>query len=265
MNEDKLYRAWDIIYPVGIYYVITNITFFLIGLAVPYSSQNYGFMKVLSTLLTFPFIYKIYRMDEQRRGCGPIGYKKVWEDLRSEAAVLLGLALLGGCAAVVLNNLIAFTPLMKSSKTYQEVSEAFFGGTVFFEVLGPCILIPILEEYVFRGLVYQRLREWLNLSLSVLISSLIFGMMHMNIVQFVYAGILGILLAFSVERTKHLYGAVAVHMAANTVSVIRTETDWLSWMDRSDQLQVCTTAGLALIFFGISVLIFGKPLHSVKK
>lgn len=70
---------------------------------------------------------------------------------------------------------------------------------------------------------------------AVVISAIIFGMMHMNIVQFVYAGFLGVFLALCVERTKHLYGAILAHMAANTISVIRTETNWLSWMDESLQ------------------------------
>lgn len=265
MKDIKLYRAWDIVYPVGLYYVLTNVAVFVVTLVVPYTKESYGFIKVLATLITFPFIYQVYRNDRLRRGEGQDGWKKTFEDMKSEVLVLAGIVLMAVCAAIVLNNLIAWTPLMEHSSNYKEASEAFFGGSILFEILGPCIFVPILEEYVFRGLVYQRLREWLGIFWAVLISAVIFGMMHMNIVQFVYAGILGIFLALCAERTKHLYGAVLAHMAANTISVIRTETDWIAWMDASVSAQVCVTVALLMVFVGISIMVFGKMTHGKKE
>lgn len=264
MKDIKLYRAWDIVYPVGLYYVLSNVAAFLVTLAVPYTKESYGFIKVLTTLITFPFIYKVYRMDLIRRGEGQDGWKEILRDMKSEALVLIGIVLMAFCAAIVLNNLIAWTPLMDYSANYQQVSEAFFGGSILFEILGPCIFVPILEEYVFRGLVYGRLREWLSVPAAVLISAVIFGMMHMNIVQFLYAGLLGIFMALCAERTKRLYGAILAHMVANTISVIRTETDWLRWMEHSVNTEVCVTVALSFVFLGLLILFFGKMIHSGK-
>lgn len=265
MNDIKLYRAWEIVYPIGIYYVITNAAAFIVTLFVPYSAESYGFIKVLTTLITFPFIYGIYRQDKRRRGETEIGAVEKFQDMKTEIPVLIGIVIMGASAAVVLNNIIAWTPLMEHSANYGKVSEAFFAGELLFEILGPCILVPILEEYVFRGLVYGRLREWLGVPSSVLISAVIFGAMHMNLVQFVYAGLLGIFMALCAERTKHLYGAILAHMAANTISVIRTETKWLDWMGTNTNVQICETIGLALIFAGFFVIFFGKMIHSKEK
>ena len=237
MKDIKWYRAWDIVYPVGIYYVLMNVATFVVCLIVPLTDESYGFIKVLTTLFVLPVVYVMYRNDQLRRGVQ-----------KAKA-----------------NNLIAWTPLMKVSATYQSVTRKFFGGAVIFEILGPCILVPVLEEYVFRGLVYKRLREWLGMTWAVVISAIIFGMMHMNIVQFVYAGFLGVFLALCVERTKHLYGAILAHMAANTISVIRTETNWLSWMDESLQAQALTTVGMGLVFIGLYLLVFWKGKGDGKK
>ena len=212
-----------------------------------------------------PVVYVMYRNDQLRRGVQKAKAKELLFDMRSEIVPLLGILVMAACAAVVLNNLIAWTPLMKVSATYQSVTRKFFGGAVIFEILGPCILVPVLEEYVFRGLVYKRLREWLGMTWAVVISAIIFGMMHMNIVQFVYAGFLGVFLALCVERTKHLYGAILAHMAANTISVIRTETNWLSWMDESLQAQALTTVGMGLVFIGLYLLVFWKGKGDGKK
>ena len=164
MKDIKWYRAWDIVYPVGIYYVLMNVATFVVCLIVPLTDESYGFIKVLTTLFVLPVVYVMYRNDQLRRGVQKAKAKDLFLDMRSEIVPLLGILVMAACAAVVLNNLISWTPLMKVSATYQSVTRKFFGGAVIFEILGPCIFLPILEEYVFRGLVYKRLREWLGMT-----------------------------------------------------------------------------------------------------
>ena len=154
-----------------------NVATFVVCLIVPLTDESYGFIKVLTTLFVLPVVYVMYRNDQLRRGVQKAKAKDLFLDMRSEIVPLLGILVMAACAAVVLNNLIAWTPLMKVSATYQSVTRKFFGGAVIFEILGPCIFVPILEEYVFRGLVYKRLREWLGMTWAVVISAIIFGMM----------------------------------------------------------------------------------------
>ena len=49
MKDIKWYRAWDIVYPVGIYYVLMNVATFVVCLIVPLTDESYGFIKVLTT------------------------------------------------------------------------------------------------------------------------------------------------------------------------------------------------------------------------
>lgn len=212
----------------------------------------------MSTLLTLPFIYHIYYTDELRRGYIKPKVREIMTGMKEELPVLLGIVVMAFCTSIVLNNVIAWTPLIQNSKSYQEVTKAFFGGRVLFEVLGPCIFVPILEEYIFRGIVYKRLREWVSLPIAIGASAAIFGIMHMNLVQFIYAGILGIFLAFCAEKTKYLYGAVLGHMAANTISVIRTETNWIAWIENPLSAKISVTISLTLVFIGLFILIFRK-------
>lgn len=57
--------------------------------------------------------------------------------------------------------------------------------------------------------------------------------MHFNLVQFVYAFVLGLLLAHIVSKTGSLFTAIAAHMAANLVSVLWEETDWLDFLNQT--------------------------------
>ena len=62
---------------------------------------------------------------------------------------------------------------------------------------------------------------------AVIVSALVFAMLHFNMVQFIYAFLLGIVFALFVEKTGHLYPAVVAHVVANGIAVIRTETGFL--------------------------------------
>ncbi|MGL4336626.1 MAG: lysostaphin resistance A-like protein [Turicibacter sp.] len=47
-----------------------------------------------------------------------------------------------------------------------------------FMVIGTSLLVPILEEYVFRGVMFSRLTHKFNLIIGIVISSVIFGVLH---------------------------------------------------------------------------------------
>ena len=47
---------------------------------------------------------------------------------------------------IAVNNIIAMTPLVQMSEGFQEANQSFFAGTVVFELLGSCLVIPIAEE-----------------------------------------------------------------------------------------------------------------------
>ncbi|MFN2987262.1 lysostaphin resistance A-like protein, partial [Escherichia coli] len=53
------------------------------------------------------------------------------------------------------------------------------------------ILIPIYEEIVFRGIIFGYLRKNFNIIVAILVQALIFGIMHLNLVQGIYTFILG--------------------------------------------------------------------------
>ena len=141
---------------------------------------------------------------------------------------------------IAVNNIIAMTSLIQASEGFQTANQAFFAGAAVYEFLGSCFLIPIAEELLFRGVVYQRLKLMLGVAPAIICSALIFGLVHANLVQFLYAVVLGCLLAF-------LYVPVLGHIAANTVSVVREETGWLSFGYTMDAKGIGFTAVMLVV------------------
>lgn len=81
------------------------------------------------------------------------------------------------------------------------------------------VVTPVLEEVVFRGLVYTRLTKGMRRGTAVLLSSIIFGIAHGNVIAFVYAGLFGVVLACLLERSGSIIPGILAHAAFNAVSV----------------------------------------------
>ena len=218
-------RVWDVIYPVGMYLVITNIVMFVLGLIVPETSENYLIRHIIVSVVAFPFVWSYYRRPPYY--CiGNIG-KTEGKKRFSPGRILLAVVA-GAASGVALNNLISLTPLVSLSSSYQEVSKGFYGSTLLLEILATCVITPVLEEVLYRGVAYQRLRGWLGVWPAVFVSAVLFGAMHLNLVQFLYAGLIGILLAWLMEYFG-LAAAVAAHAGANLISILRSEISILSF------------------------------------
>ena len=114
------------------------------------------------------------------------------------------------------------------------------------------ILSPIMEELVFRGIVFGNMRKIMNVPQAVFLSALLFGLIHFNIVQFVYAFLLGLVLAAFMYKSGHVYAAMIGHITANAFAVIRTETGILKWtVDGSIMAWV-----VSVMCLGIGAVIF---------
>ena len=76
--------------------------------------------------------------------------------------------------------------------------------------------------------------------------------MHLNIVQFIYAFLLGLVLAILMDRADHVYPAMIGHVTANLIAVLRTETGILAkTMDKSVFAWV-----VSVLLMGIGVTVF---------
>ncbi len=83
------------------------------------------------------------------------------------------------------------------------------------------ILAPILEEIFFRKLVIDRWRRWGDLP-AILCSGLLFGLIHGNVGQVVYATLVGMVFGYIYLRTGKLRYTVALHMIVNLIGGVFT-------------------------------------------
>ena len=97
------------------------------------------------------------------------------------------------------------------------------GKSLFMMIFWMGIVAPAAEEMIFRWLIYLRLRDWMKLPVAAVISGVVFGIYHGNIVQGIYASILGTAFAWILEMSGNIYSSMLLHMGANIWSLLISE------------------------------------------
>lgn len=166
-------------------------------------------LTLIGAVIALPVIYFVF-YDKKEGKC-------------EKKRAYLWVILLGMGACVVLNMLISISGLPNLSPTYQELSKLIYTGNFFLELATAGIIVPVLEELVFRGILFKRLSFIVKLPWAIIISSVVFGLVHGNLVQFVYATLLGAVMCFVYIRCKNILAPIILHMTANTISVLLSD------------------------------------------
>lgn len=178
-----------------------------------YAMSLTGTMVVIAAIASLAFLFLYYKindksMAEEINFKKPVGAKKI--------AVLAALG-------IALNYItIAVLMLLPDSimSGYAESSSVLDTENGILTMIGTAIAAPIIEEVIFRGLIFDRLKKGMPVVLAGIISAVAFGLAHGQIIWICYAGILGLILAYVYHKTGSIKATIAIHMAYNSNSVI---------------------------------------------
>lgn len=148
--------------------------------------------------------------------------KRFISNLRFKMLKLSTIALLG-VLTFTLTPVLAFinsVSLLFSDNVINEtVSGITSGNTVLVSVLAVALLPAVCEEVAYRGVFYSEYSK-ISPKKAILLSGLMFGMLHMNLNQFVYAAVMGMVFALIVEATDSILSTMIVHLLSNASSVM---------------------------------------------
>jgi membrane protease YdiL (CAAX protease family) len=119
-------------------------------------------------------------------------------------------------------------------KTLQELWPMLLAGVL---VAGIC------EEVMFRGVI-QGVLSRRSVAGAVVISSVLFGLFHFNLWQFVTATVAGLFLGWMVERSGSLLTSIAVHMVVNTMALSYSA---FSGKVPTDELEILPAISLLIV------------------
>lgn len=119
-----------------------------------------------------------------------------------------------------INGFLWLLPLGDLFPEYGRAIENVLNHPFYETLLFTGILIPIMEEVFYRGVILGKLRQGFSITGAILIQAIFFGIGHMNIVQGLYALVMGIVFGYVVMWTRSLYCAILLHITINTTSII---------------------------------------------
>ena len=86
-------------------------------------------------------------------------------------------------------------------------------------VLATAVVPPFVEEFLFRGVILSQFRKYGDV-FAVIASALLFGLLHRNFSQIVFAFICGLALGITLVRTNNIWIPVGIHMFVNGFYVL---------------------------------------------
>lgn len=122
------------------------------------------------------------------------------------AAILVNYAIAAGISGPIAD----FMP-----KNFMQDYMDIFSMKGFFPFLSIVILAPIIEELIFRGIILDGFLKRYKIVTSLIISSFLFGILHINPVQAIPAFIGGIFLGWVYYQTRSVGMTILLHLSIN--------------------------------------------------
>ena len=233
-------RIWGLIYPMLLYLGVTFAVEFIFMIVVAVlgisrygvtdRAQLFDFimnatmsqalsMTLLAGLATAPILIFIYIRDNNKdRRNGTFVKYKLNNILKYLLIIPFGVFnMLWANYFVALLQLVMPKFMLESYTDTQQIIE---GGGFLIQFLTAGIVAPIVEELIFRGLVYRRTKKMTGTIAAAILSAALFGVFHGNWAQAPYAFIIGIVAVFVYEKFKSIVAPIMLHMSANILSVL---------------------------------------------
>ena len=219
-------KIWDVVQPV-LFFFLCMIAVTAVGMSIASFALNINIMnyqalteKVRALPLYLSASYyalvlilmrKAFQADQMRFGYGSCR-RKAWQVLQAVLAV--------AAAGFLWSSALTGSGLENVFRYYRNnAAAAFEGQKIVPLILATVILGPPAEEMIFRGMVYRRARAYWGVRKALFLSSVLFGIYHGNMIQFLYALVIGLMLGWIYEKSGNLKVSIAAHMCVNLLAV----------------------------------------------
>lgn len=252
-KESLLVKIWNILWPLFIYLIMQNAVALVGMFFLDYETYAVVFL-LISALICIPIYWKMCKKDRQLAG-------EVKRNIPMENKDYLAIIVSAAALALAMNNLISITPLPEWFNGYEETNEVLSAGGMGLQILTAGIVACIVEELSLRGVTYFRMKQYWGKSRAIFWSALVFGIYHLNVVQGVYAFILGLYFAWLNERYDSLRASITAHMSAN-LFVILLSTSQAVGHALESRVGYCliTCISLLIFFYGYRFIKQTNPL-----
>ncbi len=155
--------------------------------------------------------------------------------------------------------LMALVSIIKGGEVVNPLLEVVTNSNLLLTMIFVGILSPIVEEFMFRRIMLDKLRPYGD-KIAMVTSAIMFGLFHGNFSQFFYATAIGLVLAYVVIKTGSIKYSIILHIMVNMMgSVIG-----LAAMRNSIATMIFGIAVWAIVIIGIVMFVKNRKKISLE-
>ncbi|MGL5311744.1 MAG: ABC transporter permease subunit/CPBP intramembrane protease [Peptostreptococcaceae bacterium] len=199
-------------------YAIGLVLLIYVGTLVQMKFEMIGIALTQVMIISLPILFGLYIKTD---------FKKVFSLYMPKIRHLLGGTILwmGGYIIVLLVTNFILYIFPQNMEVVEGLNNALFVKDKFlFNLLVVALMPAICEEIFFRGFIFTSLKNKSSKSpkLALLLSSILFGFMHIDFLRIIPTSILGFILAYSVYKSGSIFVAMLIHFLNNGWAVYAT-------------------------------------------
>lgn len=122
---------------------------------------------------------------------------------------------------IIPNSLLTEWLGFEMNNNLEQLFEGMMSHRLGFITIG--IVVPIAEEFVFRGAILRALNEFMGKRrrwVAIAVSALLFALVHGNLAQGVGAFLIGLALGWMYVRTNSVVPGIVLHWVNNSIAVV---------------------------------------------
>ena len=167
---------------------------------------------------------------------------------------LLPVIPLGIFINILISHLLDLLPIPEEALQEYADASGILASYTFPVFLASVIMAPVIEEVLFRGLVFNSLKKGMPVALAIVLQALFFGVLHGQILWICYATVFGIIFGIFKNRYGSLYPTILLHLSVNGWNFIWVYIGKFITYTEYTSLVISVVSFAAVVIF--SVIIF---------
>lgn len=220
MDGLKRWALFNILLAVCFYFVVYTISG-VVTRDFLLESHGSAFCNLISALITLPFIIFFFYRTAKMLPFTVKGDLEQQSGIKKLLICIFFIALIAASSVAINLLFTRFLPFLQT-EGFSEARNDLMGGELFVLIMSNVIVSPVLEELLYRGTVQRSFEAVINPALSIIFSSLLFGLFHFNLLQFLYSFCCGLIIGFSYKKTGVVAVPVIGHALANLIVVLNS-------------------------------------------
>jgi membrane protease YdiL (CAAX protease family) len=215
---------------------------------------NSNFMLLISGLLTILTLILVFHA-RRKSFLAETGFAKV------RIASLWPLIPMGLVLNILISSVIGMLPIPEEVlEGYEEASKLVTSGSFLLQIVNVAAVTPVVEEIIFRGLIFSRLKKGMPALIAALLSAALFGVLHGQIIWAGYGFVIGLLFIAAFLKYRSLIAPILLHISFNASSFL---LQWLSPDESYSTILFILSAALTLALAVYIALVRTEPVSGI--